>query len=159
MVEGFEDEVMDLLEKHSDDAVQAIQEQLYSGLDGNGQYLSPTYLNDPYFDDPESRWYNDALGYLQWKERITPPQSGMTLGIPPRPLEVPNLKITGAFYSQIAAKRDGDVLRVDTDTPLGKDIVGKYGDQILQIGDSGVKYFNVQILTPGIWDYFESCGW
>lgn len=159
MSSGFEEKVMSLLDDNRKDAVQAICEQLYSGLDGEGNHLSPTYDNDPYFDQP-GYWYGRAAAYKAWKQSITPPVRGSMLDTSPRPVSVPNLFIDGTFYSEIFAERKGDVLSVSVtgsgDSPA---IVSKYGDQILNIGDTGIKYFNVEILTPGIWSFFESCGW
>ena len=80
-VDGFEDAVLACLETNKGVVEDIVQEQLYSGVDGNGNYLSPTYDDDPYFKTPEhSRWYKN------WKERITPPIQGEMLFLPPRPV-------------------------------------------------------------------------
>ena len=43
IAEGFEDNALQCLGNHSSDVVDLIQEQIYNGQDGDGEYLSPTY--------------------------------------------------------------------------------------------------------------------
>ena len=72
IAEGFEDNAMPCLEYHSGNIVLAIQEQIYSGQNGEGENLSPTYDSDPYFEE-EGPWYHRAQEYKAWKYTITPP--------------------------------------------------------------------------------------
>ena len=57
--EGFEENVLKCLDNHSGNVVIAISDQLYSGIDGDDNYLSPTYDDDPYFD-LEGPWQNNS---------------------------------------------------------------------------------------------------
>lgn len=156
---GIEETCMKCLADNSETVVHAVTEQLYSGLDGDSDYLEPTYDNDPYFDDPDSRWYQRAKEYKQWKYNITPPEISPMLGFSPRPEEVPNLFIDGTFYSTISAFRRGDELVVESIRGDGPEIVAKYGDQILEMSDRAVKYFNVELLLPAIEQFFKECGY
>ena len=136
--EGFEEACIRCLEENSGVVLDAVKEQLSSGLDGEGQHLSPTYDNDPYFEE-KGFWYHRAKDYKAWKHSIPPPPSGSMLGLPPRPDEVPNLYIDGTFYSEITASRKGDGLVVDPGNGNGPSIVTKYGDQILDMGPTAVE--------------------
>lgn len=158
IAEGFEENVLQCLDFHSGIIVLAIQEQIYSGQNGEGEHLSPTYDEDPYFEE-EGFWYHRARDYQAWKYSITPPAGSTMLGLPPRPDNVPNLFITGKFYSEITVTRRGDMLYVDPGDGDGPSIVAKYGDSLLDIGDSAVEYFNREYMWPSIEKFFNDCGY
>lgn len=158
IAEGFEDSCMKCLSDNSGIVVIAVQEQIYSGQDGNGAHLHPTYDDDPYFEE-EGRWFHRSAAYKAWKKRIKPPRKGPLLGLPPRPDNVPNLYINGKFFSEILAERRGDVLHVDPGSGNGPAIVTKYGDEILNMGPSAVEYFNTEYMLPSIGRFFKDCGY
>lgn len=155
---GFVGACAQCLDSNSDVVVCAIHEQLYSGVDGNDEYLSPTYDDDPYFEEP-GYWYHRAQDYKAWKKAITPPVKGPTLNIFARPDEVPNLYIDGKFYTSITATLQGDTLMIDSGSGNGPLIVEKYGDQILTLTDKAVQYFNEDFMLPAIDQFFKDCGY
>lgn len=158
IVAGFEENVLRCLEAQSDDIVAVIREQIYSGQNGEGEHLSPTYDADPYFEE-KGPWYHRAQSYKEWKNKITPPCSSTLIDLPPRPDNVPNLYIDGTFFSEITATLRGDMLYVDPGNGNGPAIVAKYGDSLLNIGDSAVGYFNREFLWPAIESFFNDCGY
>lgn len=158
IAEGFEENGMKCLSDHSGSVVVAIEEQMYSGFNGNDELLSPTYDDDPYFEQP-GPWYHNGAAYKAWKKEITPPEGSTLLGLPPRPENVPNLYINGRFYSDIIANRRGDVLVVDPGHNDGPAIVAKFGDEILNMGSSAVEYFNREYMMPSIERFFKKCGY
>ncbi|MCF0219322.1 MAG: hypothetical protein HUK14_06030 [Muribaculaceae bacterium] len=132
---------------------------IYSGLDGNDRYLSPTYDSDPYFEE-EGVWYHRSGAYKEWKREITPPVGGVMLMLHPRPDNVPNLFINGKFHSEIFGTVHGDTLSFDVrEDGNGPDIVSKYGEQLLQLGTTAIGYFNNRYILPHIWKFFEDCGY
>lgn len=158
IAQGFEEACIKCLEENSDVAILAVTEQMYSGLDGDGRHLSPTYDDDPFFEE-KGWWYHRAKDYKAWKYGITPPAPGPMLGLPPRPDNVPNLFINGKFYSEITAYRKGDVLVIDPGVEKGPAIVAKYGDQILNLGPTAIEYFNLTYMLPAIDSFFKDCGY
>lgn len=158
IADGFEENGMKCLSDHSGNVVIAVQEQIYSGQNGAGELLSPTYDDDPYFEE-EGYWHHRNAAYKAWKKDITPPRGSTLLGLPPRPENVPNLYINGKFFSDILADRRGDVLHVDPGTGDGPAIVAKFGDEILNMGPSAVEYFNREYLLPSIIKFFKDCGY
>lgn len=157
--EKFEDECIKCLEHHKSEIADCIREQLYSGLDGTGHLLNPTYDNDPYFKE-EGFWKDNAQGYKRWKASITPPVQSENLFLPPRPIEVPNLFITGTFHESIYVEKSEFGVNIGTrgfqDGPL---IEKKYGEQILNMGEQAIKYFNNTYLLPWLIHFFENCGY
>lgn len=167
IAEGFEDACIRCLADNKSVVYDAVHEQLYSGQDGDGNYLSPTYTEDDYFrnrkrpwmhyDDETGKTYIGAEGYREWKHDITPPVAGAMLGLPPRPVDVPNLWIDGTFYRSITVRRQGDSLVVNSED--GAAIVAKYGDRILNMGPVAVEYFTTTYMLPAIGSFFKECGY
>lgn len=156
--DGFEDACERCLNNHSGIVLLAVTEQMYGGQSGSGNYLTPNYDNDPFFEE-EGYWHHRAKDYKAWKRAITPPVTGSMLGLPPRPDDVPNLFIDGTFYSQITARRIGDGLLIDPGNGNGPDIVAKYGDDLLDMGPTAVRYFNDEYMLPAIGRHFKDCGY
>lgn len=158
IADGFEENGLKCLSDHSGNVVIAVQEQIYSGRNGKGELLSPTYDDDPYFEE-EGYWYHRKAAYKAWKRDITPPRGSTLLDLPPRPENIPNLYINGKFFSEIMARRRGDVFHVDPGSGNGPAIVAKYGDEILNMGPSAVEYFNREFMLPSIERFFKDCGY
>ena len=140
IAEGFENNALQCLDNHSGVVVVEIQEQLICGQDGDGKLLSPTYDDDPFFDE-EGPWQGRSDEYKAWKRSITPPRNSRLLDLPPRPDNVPNLYITGKFHGEITALLGNDELLINPGKGDGPDIVSKYskyGHDILGIGPSSV---------------------
>lgn len=159
IAEGFGEVVLDRLSQDRGLVVRMVREQIYSGLDSAGRFLSPTYDADPYFNEP-GQWQGKAYQYKLWKRKITPPIRSYTLNLPPRPDNVPNLFITGAFFESIGAEMAGGALRVTSEGFMeGDDIVAKYGDGILGMGYNAREYFIGERLRPAVADFFTQCGY
>lgn len=159
MVDGFEPAVIKCLGENTDITEDAVREQLYSGMDGEDNYLNPSYDSDPYFEE-KGPWYHRSAGYKKWKREITPPTAGVMLLLSPRPDNIPNLYINGQFYSDIFATMQGDSLSINVrgegDAP---DIISKYGEQILRLGPTAIEYFNNHFVIPHIREFFADCGY
>lgn len=144
---------------------KAVEEQLYSGLDGEGKNLTPDYDTDPYFDRVKwFRWedgvmYHGAEGYKQWKLKITPPERSQIIGLPPRPENIPNLFIDGTFYSTIEAKGTTDGVEIGTGAETGNKIEQKYGSQIFGLEDRSKDWFAEVFLIPAINNFFQNSGY
>lgn len=154
---GFEEHIVNCLADHSAVVVVELQEQMLCGIDGTGRHLSPSY-DDPYFNEP-GLWYGRAEDYKRWKKTITPPMTSPMLNLPPRPDDIPNLYINGKFHSEITARRQGNELQIDPGAGDGPDIVRKYGDQLLELSDDAVEYFNLEYTWPAIENYFRNKGY
>lgn len=158
VVTGLEQACADCLMENKAVVEELIGEQLYSGLDGDTNSLRPSYSDDPFFDI-KGRWYHDSDGYIEWKKKITPPVTSLRLNLPPRPIDVPNLYITGAFHESIRASVNGDSLSIGTfGFTEGPDIVRKYGDNILNLGVDAREYIVLEMLEPFIGDFFKKYG-
>lgn len=127
-----------------------IQDQLLSGLDGNMRPLTPTYLTDPYFETKAQ-----AIRYMEWKKRITPPVMSDILHLPPRDDDTPNLIIRGDYYDSITPSIVGSgksaklVVRSEG-FYAGNDIENKYGKAHLGLTDKGRAYLISEKVYPAV---------
>lgn len=159
IADGLEDEVIDCMDSNKGVVRDCIQEQLYSGLNGNERLLSPTYDDDPFFNE-DGPWKDKAERYKRWKERITPPVTSHMLNLPPRPLEVPNLFILGTFYDSISVRKGNGGVTVYSDGFVdGSSIVQKYGENILSLGPTAREYFILNHLRPWLERFFVRCNY
>jgi len=137
--------------------VANIREQLYCGVRGDGQKLSPSYESDPYFNTEESgRFYLHPELYIEWKMQITPPEAGAVLGLPPRDRVTPNLWIDGTYHRSISAAPTAKGVRIFSfGFYAGGAIERKYGSQIYQLHDLAVARFNRLFVFPAIKQSYE----
>ena len=131
----------------------AVREQLESGLDGNEKELQPSYLNDPFF-----KTRKEAVKYMRWKERITPPVRS-ELGLRERPVKTPNLRINGYFHNSIQAVRvDGGLKVVSHGVDFAKDVENKYGNALYQLGRTAKRKFYRDHLRRAMKEYYRLFG-
>lgn len=79
---GLEEECLNCMDANKSIIRDCIQEQLYSGMDGTDRCLSPTYDNDPYFNEP-GPWQNKPEKYKRWKRKNH--TSGSQFSVKPAP--------------------------------------------------------------------------
>jgi len=156
--DNFTDKCLECMDSNQGVFVRSIREQMYSGLKGDGTFITPDYDDDPFFEEP-GMWFHGSERYKAWKAEITPPAPGYMLGLPPRPLNVPNLFINGKFHSEVYSQTDGQEIAIKVEeTGDGPDILSKYGDELFTIGDRATQYFNETYLEPHLQDFFNDCG-
>lgn len=158
ITDGFENAVLRVLDERKDFIVYELQEQMYSGMTGEDEYISPNYDDDPFFDE-EGYWHGRSKDYKAWKKMITPPIPSSVLGLPPRPDHIPNLWINDMFYSDISAKLNGNMLDITVSREKSKDILGKFGESLFTLGTNAVGVFNTDYLEPNLEAYFANCGY
>jgi len=166
--DGFEEEVVKCMGENSHEMVVDVREQLYSGIDGEGNSLSPSYDSDPYFQDPRAGYYDEDASqwvncyrhperYIAWKQRITPPESSQRLNLPARPDSVPNLFIVGTFHQSIDAKPTAKGVEIFTfGWDGGPSVERKYGSQIFALSENAVEHFNTSFLWPWLKSWIDS---
>lgn len=167
MAAGISEEIARCMDENRHEMTASVREQLYSGIDGEGKPLSPSYLADPYFQDPRAAYFDEERGfwvscyrrpdlYMDWKRRITPPVPGERLGLPPRAEETPNLFIVGTFHGSIDAKGTGRGVEIFTfGWDEGPAVERKYGSRIFGLSDAAVGHFNERFLLPWLRRWME----
>jgi hypothetical protein len=106
--------------ENESDVLGGIKSQLWDGKTGEGQNITPSYLDDPFFKTRQQ-----AEGYRNWKNAITPNSD--------RNPDTPNLFINGYFYGTLYI--DQSFFEVASNS-FGNPIIEKYGKKPF-ILDSG----------------------
>lgn len=166
--DGFKGQVLDCMADNSHEMVVSVREQLYSGIDGEGNSLSPSYDSDPYFQDPHAGYYDEDRGhwmncyrhperYIAWKQRITPPEGSSRLGLPARPASIPNLFIVGTFHASISGRPTSSGVEIFTSGwDSGPLVERKYGSQIFKLSENAVGHFNESFLWPWLKSWMQN---
>lgn len=165
--DGIQPEILRCMDSNRLEMVEDVREQLYSGIDGRGAPLSPSYSQDPYFrerragyfDHEADQWVSCFMHperYIAWKRRITPPVAGERLSLPARSDDVPNLFIIGTFHGSIKAEASTRGVQIFTSGwDEGPMVERKYGSQIFALSDPAVGHFNENHLWPWLRQWYE----
>ena len=166
--EDFVPEVVKCMDENRHELTMSVREQLYSGIDGRGAPLSPSYSSDPYFRDKRAGFFDEEADhwvscfmhperYIAWKQRITPPEASDRLGLPARNPDTPNLFIVGTFHSSISARGTSRGVEIFTfGWDEGPAVERKYGSQIFALSEPAVAHFNHNFLLPWLRAWVES---
>jgi hypothetical protein len=118
VIETLDDLIIDEVMEENEFIVSSIKDQLWDGQTGTGADIRPYYSEDPFFKTKKQ-----AIGYKNWKAKITPN--------PRRNPDAPNLFINGYFYDTIGAKKNGIDLEIGSENTLGQEIESGHKDIFL----------------------------
>ena len=164
--EGIEPEVLQCMDTNANEMAVSVREQLYSGIDGDGRPLSPSYSSDPWFTNRRAGFYDVEYEmwipcymhperYVAWKEHITPPMPSQRLGLPARDIDTPNLFIVGTFHGSISARGTSRGVEIFTfGWDEGPAVERKYGSQIFGLSEPAVAHFNKNFLLPWLKSWY-----
>ncbi len=120
--------------------LELMKDQLFAGLDGDGNPLRPTYQEDPYFTSRAA-----AQRYSDWKDTMF--QRTHNDLFTRRPPGTPNLIITGGlFYDTLVSEVGNSALVVRSDSPIIGKLEGKYGDALLRMSPMALKFYTEERL-------------
>lgn len=159
LADGLEDVLVSQLQGETDLIEEFAREQLYSGVNGDEERLTPKYSQDPYFKEVYGKnWKSHATDYMKWKRKIQPPAASF-LGFRPRAMDTPNLIIRGDFYDSITAipVKEG-VIVTSNGLSFSADIERKYTSKIYKMSNRAVKHYITYYAMPQIDDFIKYCG-
>lgn len=111
------------------------REQMLEGKRRDGNDISPSYFEDPWFKSIES-----ATAYSEWKDRITPH--------PKRKKGVPNLFIVGTFHKSITLNLTGESLKFHSTFAAAADIERKFTGMIYSLNVEKRTVYVREFLRP-----------
>jgi len=125
------------------------RDQFLYGRDAEGEVLTPSYSQDPYFETPEA-----ALSYKRKKEAYEAIHKGMrwntAVGFPEKDSDTPNLIITGTlFMDYLFINIASDTYEVGSTGIAAPDIERKYG-KIYGLAPLSKEYFWFGFMRPDI---------
>jgi hypothetical protein len=122
-----------------------MRDQMYAGLDGEGNNLTPGYSQDPYFKKPGA-----GLRYAKWKASSSPRlvTRGDSSIFKKRDIDTPNLIVTGTMiYDRLVVDVSDNSLIIDAVSPIIGDIKKKYGD-IFKLSPIAMGYMVNKFVYP-----------
>lgn len=135
--------ISNILEKHSDLLVEIQKYQLYAGQNAEGNPLSPSYLDDPYFNDRAA-----AQRYADWKNSLGQDRSNPIYK--KKDKNTPNLIVTGTLiYNTIYASVSPKELIISARTSILSKLEGKYKEPF-GINQLGWDYYTKKYFIPEI---------
>lgn len=134
-------EVQKIVDANKDDIIGKQRNQLLSGLDRDGEYIRPFYSENPWFKDKKA-----ALRYAKWKASIFPDMG--------RPLDVPNLYITGRFHRSLFASITSDTYDIRFSDPEGASITAVH-KKALGLNQVSKDDFKQNIFLPSFKQVFK----
>lgn len=97
-------------------------EQMMNGKRRDGQDITPSYWDDPYFKS-----YSQALAYSDWKDRIEPFRTNRRPG-------TPNLYINGYYHNSIRAVVTREGISMESGWSESSDIESTFTRLIYGVG-------------------------
>ena len=121
-------EVPKIIQQTSFEIVAYNQAQLYSGITAKGERISPRYRSAPYAQEKAKMNSKPGLG-------------------------IPDLRLTGAFYSSINVTVENEKIDIDSFSPRGAELKRKYGESILGLTESNRSKYANTVVFDGIKKY------
>ena len=124
----------DEMKKYESYLLDLNRDQMMAGQNAEGTDITPSYLDDPYF-----KTRRQAIGYMNWKQRITADSR--------RDPQTPNLFIKGDFHNSIRIRYGDNEIEFVSETTLGKDIQSTHPD-VLGLNDRNQDMILTDIVYP-----------
>lgn len=116
------------------------RDQMLLGRDNEGNVLSPSYLNDPYFSSPEK-----AQAYARMKYGLEPYHKSMLWFpmqlYPDKERNTPNLIVTGSFQDAMFITASSNSFTIGSTYIDSEDIETKYHNKVFGIAPNSKEYF------------------
>jgi len=138
----IEKEVSVIIDNTKEQILIKNKQQLMEGIKGDGNEITPSYLNDPYFKTREA-----AQRYSNWKDKITPNSK--------RKSGTPNLYINGFYHNTIEINVKGEKIITENKTTIGKKIEQKYGDTLYGLNETNNQAYIKETFFPALKVYIE----
>lgn len=129
------------------------RDQMLLGRDAEGNVLTPSYLEDPYFDTPEQ-----AVTYAAMKQRLEAEHKARIENptiYPDKDRNTPNLIVTGPFQDNMFVLAEGDSFLLGSTYPDTPDIDSKYGGCVFGIAPASRDFFYRQYLRPALMNFLK----
>jgi hypothetical protein len=153
------DAVSEVVSRTPDVLLDLNRDQLLQGRDADGELLSPTYMNDPYFNTEESgRWFHNAGGYFKMKrflENLHRQRMTYAELYGEKPTDVPNLIITGPFQNSFFIRVSRDSYTIGATYVDADDISAKYKNRVYGLAPKSREFYYFGFIRPAILLLYE----
>lgn len=124
------------------------RDQMLLGRDAEGNVLTPSYLEDPYFDTPEQAEAYAGMKYRlesEHRSRIENPTI-----YPDKDRDTPNLIVTGPFQDNMFILVERDSFLLGSTYADTRDIDAKYGNRVFGMAPASREYFYKHFIRPAL---------
>ncbi len=146
------DTVIERVAEQNKDVILSLnKDQLLFGRNTDGDLLSPSYLDDPYFKtEKQAQWYAGMKYNLERAHaaRIHNPQLFVT-----KPRNTPNLIVSGAFQGGMLIVIGGNRFEISSTYEDTADIESKYNYKVFGLAEVSHQYFYANYLHEELLRY------
>lgn len=138
----------EVVEKNKDVLLSLNRDQMLLGRDAKGNELSPSYLNDPYFDNAAQ-----AQAYAAMKQRLEAKHNARIENptiYPAKNRTTPNLIVTGPFQDNMFIITSPGKFTIGSTYVDSGDIERKYNNEVFGIAPGSVMFFYDNYLKPAL---------
>lgn len=124
------------------------KDQMLLGRNASGEILSPSYLNDPYFDNKVK-----AESYAVMKQRLQPTHDSMIKNptiYPNKDKNTPNLIVSGPFQNSMFITTSENEFIIGSTYIDSYAIENKYNNDVFGIAPSSAMFFYEHYIRPAI---------
>jgi hypothetical protein len=151
--EAIPDVVSDVVARTPDVILDLNRDQLLQGRDADGNLLSPTYTNDPYFKTREAAGRYAKMKY-NWEEAHRQRMSYAEL-YGEKPADVPNLIVTGPFQDSMFVQTSMDSYTIDSMYKDADDISAKYKNRVYGLAPKSKEFYYFGFIRPAILSLYK----
>lgn len=158
-VDNWPEVIETIVARYGHELVGLNQSQLLLGRNTDGELLSPTYLNDPYFKTKEAaQAYAAKKKRLEWAHR---PRIIFPINYPNKPSDTPNLIVRGNFHDGMYVKSSSDSFTIGSRprAPLtitdADDIERKYNNKVFGLTPLSKEFWWNYRLRQELYDYIN----
>lgn len=158
-VDNWPEVIETIVARYGHELVGLNQCQLLLGRNTDGELLTPTYLNDPYFKtNAQAQSYAAMKRRLEWAHR---PRLIFPLNYPNKPSDTPNLIVRGNFYDGMYITRTAEDFTIGSKplAPLtladADDIEQKYNNKVFGLAPLSIEFWWNYRLRQELYDYIN----
>ena len=141
--------IAETVQQTSGDIMALNRDQLLQGRDADGNLISPTYMQDPYFKSQEAAAKYSKMKYMMeegHKQRMTFPEM-----YGEKPTDVPNLLVTGTlFFNHFFISVTREAYTIGSTGEAAPDIEQKYNNRLYGLTPKSKEFYYFMFIRPTI---------
>lgn len=148
-VKDIDNIVNKVVEDNKDILLSLNRDQMLLGRDSQGDILSPSYLQDPYFNTPQA-----AQSYARMKYALESSHNSRLWApvqlYPEKDRNTPNLIVTGLFQGAMYITTGSGKYTLGSNYINSPDIETKYRNRVFGLAPRSKEYFYLEVIKPEI---------
>lgn len=150
-IDNIDNKIASIVEENKDVLLSINKDQLLLGRDSEGNILSPSYIEDPYFKTKEHAESYARMKYAlesKHNHRIWFPAQ-----YPDKDRNTPNLIVRGNFQDEMYITTGKDEFKINSTYIDSNDIDNKYKGKVFGIAPRYREYFYIEFMKDDLKRY------